>query len=399
MVSISVELTDRCNLACSHCLNGDSKYGDMPITRLERIVSICEKLLKKGEKIVQLTGGEISIYPHLQEAIAMFAKKNIRVALYTNAIFAENLTIKPKDVELNNKELSDLIVDRISYVFSQNTLVNRRIKSKYKEIILKEGSNLIDRVISEKGKKETTVEHVNRVLALHEIYLWLKAHQMRMKNGRKVIRDIAISYDKWHVDERLKRGLSAPYVFHETFYQLMKRKLGVNLVDTTGEPLAFIGRSSHLHGFHKSDPMIHWNVKSFERNKGSPYVPKTRQKLLEFLYNNNWKLSADEELSKDVLRRLSICGCLYGMINFKPDGSIHECDRGVLPPMYKNKRRNPEYDGLRESFTNNGGPLGVARHYGMPEKEIKEVLMDKGPCGLCQTAVNYNKNQGLHSSK
>src|SRR3989344_5671379 len=109
MTHMRIELTDKCNLACKHCFQEESVFGDMPLDVLETIIAICEL---NHEKKVLLSGGEISIYPFLKEALHMLADRNMEVDIYTNAIFAENNSIKQDQIDMPNEELSKLIIDK-----------------------------------------------------------------------------------------------------------------------------------------------------------------------------------------------------------------------------------------------------------------------------------------------
>ena len=109
------------------------------------------------------------------------------------------------------------------------------------------------------------------------------------------------------------------------------------------------------------------------------------------MYKNNWTLPENGKLAAFVLERMHTCSCLYDdHITFKPDGSANFCSYTVIPPIVINGKENKEFLKIFNAFKN-GGPLGIARYYGMNEKAIYGVLMDKGPCGLCQTAVKGNK--------
>jgi hypothetical protein len=74
-------------------------------------------------------------------------------------------------------------------------------------------------------------------------------------------------------------------------------------------------------------------------------------------------------------------------ITYKPNGDIYICGDSVLPPFIKDNAVHEEGMKIAEQYLHDHGPLGLARSQGMNEKEIYATLMDKGPCGLCKTAL------------
>ena len=87
--SISLEVTRRCNLNCSHCLRG--KAQDIILD-----INYVNTFFKKVNSINNLnfTGGEPSLVPEILSDILLIAKKHdIRIGSYflsTNGIFAED---------------------------------------------------------------------------------------------------------------------------------------------------------------------------------------------------------------------------------------------------------------------------------------------------------------------
>jgi radical SAM protein with 4Fe4S-binding SPASM domain len=81
-----LELTDKCNIRCKHC------YGDYGIERInsipkEKLQYIFESMVDAGVLLVELTGGDPSVYPYTSEAIELAFKSGIQtVMLLTNGI-------------------------------------------------------------------------------------------------------------------------------------------------------------------------------------------------------------------------------------------------------------------------------------------------------------------------
>lgn len=79
----SIELTTKCNIKCLHC------YGDYQIKGIEMLLTNIKKLLydleSMGVKNIEFTGGNISVYPFLYEALKIaYSLKFSAVVLLTN---------------------------------------------------------------------------------------------------------------------------------------------------------------------------------------------------------------------------------------------------------------------------------------------------------------------------
>jgi len=98
--TVSIELTDMCNIGCRHCYG---KYGGKNHTNipLEKIDPLFNELSQLGVKIIELTGGDISIYPHIVEAVESAAKHFESIMVLTNGVYISdtlfNSIVKYKD--------------------------------------------------------------------------------------------------------------------------------------------------------------------------------------------------------------------------------------------------------------------------------------------------------------
>lgn len=83
METIAIEPTNACNRHCLHCLrNTVDKTEFLPLQLLDDILSQAKSL---GIKTVSLTGGEISLYPHLKELFLLIADYGFKFTLVSNA--------------------------------------------------------------------------------------------------------------------------------------------------------------------------------------------------------------------------------------------------------------------------------------------------------------------------
>ncbi len=83
MVSIVIELTNRCNLSCQHCLDDrhNADGGNLKIDVIEKILRN-DRDLDLG--LFSFTGGEPSLHPHFIEIIAMVCKAGYDFGFVSN---------------------------------------------------------------------------------------------------------------------------------------------------------------------------------------------------------------------------------------------------------------------------------------------------------------------------
>lgn len=83
LTTLNVELTSRCNVACSYC-DVNRELGrpavDLPLGRLERLLDETPSL----QTLLPFQWGEPLMYPELDEAVAMAAARGVRTYLTTN---------------------------------------------------------------------------------------------------------------------------------------------------------------------------------------------------------------------------------------------------------------------------------------------------------------------------
>ena len=129
-ITASLELTHKCNLRCLHCY-GDYGVGDE--MDCNNVLKLLDQLEEIGVKNIELTGGDISIYPYLNEVLKKaFSLKFSAVVLLTNGI-------------IMNKEFLDIIVKNKNRVFLQIDL--HSLNEEYLEWFTNQ-NGYIDKVLS-----------------------------------------------------------------------------------------------------------------------------------------------------------------------------------------------------------------------------------------------------------
>ena len=79
---IGIELTNRCNLSCLHCLREKSTpRDDFPIGLLAKLLKDAKRY---GIKHIAFTGGEPTIHPHFEKIIKMVSDSGFTYHLVTN---------------------------------------------------------------------------------------------------------------------------------------------------------------------------------------------------------------------------------------------------------------------------------------------------------------------------
>ncbi|BBF43918.1 radical SAM domain heme biosynthesis protein [Lachnospiraceae bacterium KM106-2] len=98
----SIELTEACNLRCKHCYGSFGESEARRYMKLEIAKKLLDDLNALGVVTIELTGGDITVYPFLQEIIEYALTLDFTtIALLTNGVL---LSQKIIDLVLQNKE-------------------------------------------------------------------------------------------------------------------------------------------------------------------------------------------------------------------------------------------------------------------------------------------------------
>lgn len=101
-ITVSIELTNKCNLKCKHCYGSfQSKGIEMPLSNIKKLLYDLENL---GVRNIEFSGGDISVYPYLYETLKTAYSLNFSaIILLTNGIFMDK---EVKDIIAKNSERS-----------------------------------------------------------------------------------------------------------------------------------------------------------------------------------------------------------------------------------------------------------------------------------------------------
>ncbi|MEC2628125.1 radical SAM protein, partial [Bacillus cereus] len=104
----SIEITNRCNVRCRHCY-GDFGAVKPKVMSLDQIKSLLDDLNNIGVKLIELTGGDITVHPNLKEILLYALNLDFsQITLLTNGIA---LSEKVMDIIIKNKSKTFVQID------------------------------------------------------------------------------------------------------------------------------------------------------------------------------------------------------------------------------------------------------------------------------------------------
>lgn len=111
---ISVNITNRCNLACTHCMNNSGcRVGEE--MQLETIRRIVDYMSERGIVCFDISGGEPFVHPDIKEILKYAKSKGLNISIATNGtLLNEELIEILIEVEASVRISVDGI-DEISY--------------------------------------------------------------------------------------------------------------------------------------------------------------------------------------------------------------------------------------------------------------------------------------------
>lgn len=92
---LELQITKRCNLKCKHCFVGESLSIDLPLSKIERLLSEFEQL--QGLRVL-ITGGEPVLHPEFDKINHFIKDLALRRILFTNGVFITEELLKKLNV-------------------------------------------------------------------------------------------------------------------------------------------------------------------------------------------------------------------------------------------------------------------------------------------------------------
>lgn len=83
--SVTMEITNKCNLRCLHCYNDSRPQGDQFFST-EEIECIVDKLDRMNVGRISLSGGEPLLHPHFLDIVAIIRERDIQCNIFSNAV-------------------------------------------------------------------------------------------------------------------------------------------------------------------------------------------------------------------------------------------------------------------------------------------------------------------------
>lgn len=153
IISISIELTSRCNNSCRHCYNNIKYCDKSSITEelgFKEIIKIIDQAHEMGVLWLLLTGGEPLLRKDFSDIYIYAKKKGLLVSIFTNATLLNNEHIKlfkkfpPRDIEITVYGVTKAIYGRVTgsesnfqkFLNGINLLTENNIPFRLKTVVL-----------------------------------------------------------------------------------------------------------------------------------------------------------------------------------------------------------------------------------------------------------------------
>jgi len=161
-----IEITMRCNLNCVGCYKWDPRHVDKELS-VEDWKKAIDNLEKSGIKLVNLIGGEPTVFPKIEELIAYInSKQGIDYLFSTNGVIAEPILKKLLKARLKN------VIVSVDGIFKKSEIKEKKYEDRvYKSIV---GLKLL-RELKKKGVKELSAnfcvirDNIDQILLTYEV--------------------------------------------------------------------------------------------------------------------------------------------------------------------------------------------------------------------------------------
>lgn len=123
----TIELTQGCNFKCNHCYNFDRQSTSVTTVEsgsleIERAEILIDELAEAGALYLNLSGGEVLLYPHLERVIKKGYENNLEVRLKTNgSLLTKSRCEKLKQAGLSGMDISLYGMSEESYSILTNS--------------------------------------------------------------------------------------------------------------------------------------------------------------------------------------------------------------------------------------------------------------------------------------
>ncbi len=85
-LSVSMELTNRCNERCSHCYIDDFRDDPSRVLSLHQWLLVLDKLRAAGTLFLNLMGGEAMLNPNFWDIVSAAADRSMHISMITNGL-------------------------------------------------------------------------------------------------------------------------------------------------------------------------------------------------------------------------------------------------------------------------------------------------------------------------
>ena len=193
--NIFVEITDRCNLNCKHCIRSyNSKNNEfISLDEFEKLTKQLESLKFKN---IILTGGEPLLHPKIDSLLRKSCNQFKNVYLDTNGI----LLSKKKNLEMI-KKYDDLKIqisldgNKKEHEFLRGKGTFKQVMNSVKELNQIGKKPIIGTVLYKKN--HNNLSKIAKLLSDYDIMMWRLMFFMPGGRGQKNKEDLQINYNNW----------------------------------------------------------------------------------------------------------------------------------------------------------------------------------------------------------